>query len=219
MVLVMSLLSWGVVFADEPPGQHDYTKEVGEEYIFVMLVEPSFGGHYELNESIRSTYSQSGLYRKNGSPEPLWTIDWYANQVDVSSDGKHMIRWGDYFMFYEQMALEFYENGQLIKSYAVNDLVASPESLPESVTYFYWKKDSSLNDEQKRLHVRTLNREEYTFDITTGEIVMSSSNTGIGEILAENVAVISMVLIGLIIVLVWVYVKYRKTNGAKRAMI
>ncbi|MFQ5932993.1 MAG: hypothetical protein ACE5MM_11350, partial [Nitrospiraceae bacterium] len=32
-------------------------------------------------------YPASGLYHNDGSTTQLWTVDWYAHNVDVSSDG------------------------------------------------------------------------------------------------------------------------------------
>ena len=39
-------------------------------------------------------YTQSGLYRNDGSRDPLWTFDWYAYNVDVAADGVHLVRHG-----------------------------------------------------------------------------------------------------------------------------
>jgi hypothetical protein len=173
IALVTSVMSWTFAYADEPPIQHDYTQDVGEKYIFVMLStdDPSIWAAEIQDENIRSQYSKSGLYIK-GENTPLWTVDWFAFRVNISSDGKYMVRWGDWpiIHYYDAMALEFYDNGQMIKSYAVKDLVASPSLLPETVSHYEWEETSSFDSEQKILWLKTLNKEEYTFDITTGGI-------------------------------------------------
>jgi hypothetical protein len=175
ITLAASLASWIVVYADEPPIQHDYTQEVGEKYVFVMLStdDPSTKAADMQDENIRSKYNTSGLYTKGESLEPLWTVDWYSFRVTISSDGKYLIRWGDWPVVsdYDALAFAFYENGQEIKRYIVKDLVASPSLLPETVSHYEWEENSSFDDEQKILWVMTLNKEEYTFDVTTGKIV------------------------------------------------
>jgi hypothetical protein len=174
VALVALLISWAFVYADEPPIPHDYTQDVGEKYIFVMLStdDPSVWAADIQDENIRNQYSKSGLYIK-GENTPLWTVVWFAFRVNISSDGKYMVRWGDWpiIHYYDAMALEFYDNGQVIKSYTVKDLVASPSLLPETVSHYEWEETSSFDSEHNILWLKTLNKEEYTFDITTGEII------------------------------------------------
>lgn len=69
------------------------------------------------------------------------------------------------------MALEFYENGKKLVAYRVKDLVAEPEKLPHSVSHFTWKAEAEFNEEKKELYLRTLNDEEYLFDVTTGCVI------------------------------------------------
>src|SRR5262245_52042389 len=84
-----------------PPQSH---KEVtaGGKYVFVMLApQPvedeikSYGTEDAKNTVIamRNVYKKSGLYKNDGSAEPLWTVDWYG-AATVLSDGVHLIRWG-----------------------------------------------------------------------------------------------------------------------------
>src|SRR5438034_10355106 len=64
----------------------------GEEYVFVMIA-PGVGEEdvslwrEDIAASIREIrrlYTKSGLYRNDGSSEPLWTVAWYASRVTVS---------------------------------------------------------------------------------------------------------------------------------------
>ena len=160
------------VFADEPPIPRDYMQEVGEKYVFVMLspYDQSAWAADIYDESIRSIYSKSGLYVKSESPRLLWTVDWYAFQVEISSDGKHLIRW-EFVLSYAEpdiIAFTLFENGREIREYAINDLVTFPSLLP---ALFMWKENSSIDNEQNLLWIRTSNGEEYTIDLATGEIV------------------------------------------------
>ena len=160
------------VFADEPPIPRDYMQDVGEKYLFVMLspYEQSDWAADIYDESIRSIYSKSGLYVKGESPKLLWTVDWYGYQVEISADGRYLIRW-EFILSYAEpdiIAFSLFENGQKLKEYAINDLVTFPSLLP---ALFMWKENSSLDNEQNLLWIRTSNGEEYTVDLATGAIV------------------------------------------------
>lgn len=166
-----------VTQADEPQYPHDYTKRVGRELVFVMLSPipaNSTMASYGYDEKIRSQYTQSGLYKNDGSSiELLWNIDWYAYDVCLSSDGEYLIRWGDwpFDSDYETLAIAFYNRNQEIKAYVVKDLVRKPEKLPHSVSHYRWLKDHAFNDETRTLLVETLHDEKHIFDVTTGEIL------------------------------------------------
>lgn len=118
-------------------------------------------------------YSVSGLYRNDGSTEPLWTVDWYAFEVVVASDGSHVIRLGPWASAYDDEAFTFFSDGKEIKSYEIDDLVWNPRSLPRSVSHFSWLADSRLDDDAGTWSIRTLNGEYYKFSISTGEILLS----------------------------------------------
>jgi hypothetical protein len=145
-----------------------------------MLAVPDDGtaygqGGWSKDEEIRAKYDRSGLYR-SGETEPIWTVDWYAFRVDITPDGKHLVRWGPWAFTpnYNELALEFYENGEILRSYRVSDLVAEPQSLPHTVSHYSWRDEAEFNGEKRELSVRTYNGEEYLFDATTGEIVRES---------------------------------------------
>lgn len=110
------------VFADEPAMPSSYQKIVSNnKYIFIMLAsEP-------LMSSAGLRYHSSGLYKNNGSNRPIWTVDWYASTVYVSSDGKHLAKMGEWPSLNDkgipdtqQLAVAFYENGELVKHYPIS---------------------------------------------------------------------------------------------------
>ena len=51
--------------------------------------------------AIRERYSKSGMYRNDGTREPLWTVDWWA-VVTVPGDGVHVIRQGPWSSLEQQ---------------------------------------------------------------------------------------------------------------------
>jgi hypothetical protein len=197
MALAISLTPWMIVEADEPPIQNDYIQEIGEKYIFVMLStdDPSIWAADIQDENIRSMYSKSGLYIKGESLEPLWAVEWYSFRVNISSDGKYLVRWGDWPIItdYDALAFAFYENGQEIKRYEVKDLVISPSLLSESTSHYEWEETSSFDAEQRLLWVRTLNKEEYTFDITTGKITKKILPPT--EVMSKNLSLTQIIIV------------------------
>ena len=44
-------------------------------------------------KAIRDKWTVSGMYRNDGSTTPLWTVDWYAYEVDVPNGGEHVVRY------------------------------------------------------------------------------------------------------------------------------
>src|SRR5262245_23170642 len=89
--------------ADSPARPRSY-KEVapGGKYVFGMIAPGTVEDDVrrwneetaaDLRE-IRRVYTQSGMYRNDGSAEPIWTVDWYAHGVDLTPDGVHLIRPG-----------------------------------------------------------------------------------------------------------------------------
>ena len=163
--------------ADYPAPEFDYIQEVaGGKFVFVMLSieeDPTAygqGGAVQ-NDDIRRQYSQSGLYRNDGSSKPVWTVDWYAFEVVISLDGRYLVRWGPWPFHgdYDELAVAFYKNGREIRRYAVKDLVADPESLPRSVSHFMWAKEKSFDTTTNLIHLETYNGEQYDFDVTKGK--------------------------------------------------
>jgi hypothetical protein len=173
-ILIIIFLPAVLAHADEPVPVDDYIVDVGNgRYIFVMLASDSAVVHEIQDDEIRAKYDKSGLYEFDETEEAIWTVDWYAFEVDISPDGKHLVRWGPWPSIdgYDELALEFYENGVLLRSYRVSDLVAAPQKLPRTVSHLSWKAESEFNAEERELYLRTENDEEYRFDVTTGDVI------------------------------------------------
>jgi len=150
------------------------------KYVFVMLsplsveAEAALWNEKKANEvqAIRKKYKQSGLYLNDGSTNPLWTVDWYGSVVPYS-DGVHLIRIGPPASTSQQEAISFFANGRLLKSYKIRELVDFPLLTHYTESHLTWRSDTSLDDRNKRYHLRTVLGESYTFDITTGQMVSS----------------------------------------------
>lgn len=141
-------------------------------------------------------YPANGLYRNDGSTEPLWTVDW-CNIAMPLNDGRHAIRFGrggnGPQTGYVNESFAFLCDGKVLKSYSVQDFIEFPTLLPHSVCpgFAVWMADSpsrefrfalsgnqtfSMNvpapDENAHtLPINTLHGDRFIFDYTTGEIV------------------------------------------------
>ena len=167
--------------ADEEAAPQEYTRVTrNKKFVFVMLPPKPFDKY----GTLKTRYPASGLYPNNGSNKPLWTVPWYEFDVDVASDGKHLVRWGPWPRTgdrFDTLALAFYENGREIKRYRVRDLVARPEALPRTVSHYHWLEGKTFDDRGGRVGVTTLQRHDpatgvrylrkYVFDLASGRVV------------------------------------------------
>ena len=128
---------------------------------------------------LRDAFPSSGLY-KLGSTTPIWTVDWYAESgyVIVSENGRYVVRinrfggggYGEGVRL--RWGIRFYDAGVELRSYGVGELVDYP-SLMAFSTYDWhqlWIDGSKCDSEIHNgfYHLCTSCREEYTFDVTTG---------------------------------------------------
>ncbi len=185
LLLMSCAMTCSLASADSELGPTEYTKSSKDKkYVFVMLAPAKWRQFGKLHYK----YPKSGLYLNNGSRTPLWTVDWYEFDVEISSDGQYLVRWGTWPRFgdkYETLALAFYNNGKLIRQYRVKDLVANPKYLPFSISHYQWLRDKSFNDKNKRLTVVTYKGwgspgseykagKKYIFDIKSGKVTNGS---------------------------------------------
>jgi hypothetical protein len=183
-ILTLMLLALpSTAFADSPAPPRDYSvvTESGE-FVFVMLAREELSAYNQVgfirrDEELRQKYSQSGLYRNDGSSTPLWTVDWYSFSVEISSDGRHLAKFGPWAGSgdYGELAIAFNEDAKEIASYRVDQLVTIPfyPFLPHSKSHYEWLKTSEFDDKQGTLDIETMSGERYTFNIATG---MPSNN-------------------------------------------
>lgn len=186
---VVGLAFASSAFADSPAPPRSY-KEVapGGKYVFVMIApgtveddvrrwnEETAAGIRE----IRRVYTRSGMYRNDGSAEPLWTVDWYAHGVYVTPDGVHLIRPGpwawlqrDRMPALDVEALSFFANGRLLRTYKVAELVDDSARVERSVSHYRWQQEGRVSGEFEYT-LTTLDGNRFVFDIRTGEITSAS---------------------------------------------
>ncbi len=169
--------------ADSPAPPFSYTKpSPGGRFIFVMIPQGTLDDEMRhWNEetkakirAIRQTYTQSGLYRNDGSSTPLWTVDWYAYDADVASDGIHLVRCGPWASRLDEEAFSFFASGKLVRTYAISELIDSESDLPHTASHFGWCERRRLDDAALRYAVSTTDGNSFVFDITNGVIVQEA---------------------------------------------
>jgi hypothetical protein len=226
-------------FADSEAPPSSYKKVTpGEKYVFVMLpretVEQEIRRWNEENQSrireIRRTYKQSGLYRNDGSADPLWTVDWFAYGVDVASDGIHLVRRGRWALAPEdhnaplggaaldQEAVSFFANGRLLRTYKIGELVTNPARLHRSWSHFVWQEEGLFDDQRLEYRLATLDGNRFVIDVRTGEITTDSrvatgrgvgaGATSLGPVILWGAAIVFGV--SLMSLFVWMVVMRRK---------
>ena len=173
------LLVASVVGADSPAPQSSY-KQVSPDgrFVFVMIspwpVETAVKRWVETKaqeiREIRKKYKRSGLYRNDGSTEPLWSVDWYALGVDVASDGVHLIRHGPWARSMDDEAISFFANGELLHTYTIRDLVDNSMFLDRTVSHFSWQQEGRFDDGRLEYSLTTKDRNRFVFDVRTGEV-------------------------------------------------
>src|SRR5688500_3455468 len=102
LLAVVAVLGFEGSARADKKGPPQTRKEVTADgkFVFVMLAPQTLEDELKSHgtedaknavTAIRNVYKKSGLYKNDGSAEPLWTVDWYA-PVTVLSDGEHLIR-------------------------------------------------------------------------------------------------------------------------------
>jgi hypothetical protein len=190
---ILPLVAWTVAFsavaatsrADSVAPPFSYTKPSPDgRFLFVMIppgtVEDDTRRWNEQKaaeiRAIHNTYPQSGLYRNDGTTTPLWTVSWYAYDVEVASDGVHLVRHGPWAFRSDEEAVSFFANGKLVRTYVISELVDLKFLLPHSVSHFQWSEGGHLDDAALRYVVSTKDGNSFVFDVTNGNIVKETRN-------------------------------------------
>lgn len=177
IILWLFLLAVSGTFADttSPPCSYRTFSSDGK-YFFVMLASKDkkdvecIGQTKEKQSDagkIRKAFSTSGLYE---GVSLLWKVDWYSDTVYVADDGKHVVRVGPWASRSSDEAFSLIEEGELKKTYRIEDLIISIDSLPHSVSHFEWLKESKLDSETNTFSVTTLENRKFICDLNTGAI-------------------------------------------------
>lgn len=184
---ILPVVAWAVAFsalaaavrADSVVPPFSYTKPSPDGRFLFVMIAPEWGdGANVWNKkkaaeirAVRDTYPRSGLYRNDGSITPLWTVDWYAGDVEVASDGVHLVRHGPWARSLDNEAFSFFANGRLVRTYAIGELVDVEFLLPQTVSHFTWCRSRSYDEAALHYAIVTEDGNEFVFDVASGSIV------------------------------------------------
>lgn len=159
---VLMMLGGGTVFADsfDTPKPFEIWSEDGTK-VFRWIPIPE------------SKLAQAGLYRNDElvySVENLPIMGETASSFLFSEDFRYLV----FRPSVSQVAaLGFFDNGVLLRSYRIDELVRNMNVVTYSVTTASWENWSgrNLDTVSNTLTIVTLDDITYVFDITTGEII------------------------------------------------
>jgi hypothetical protein len=193
--IFMLMYCTGTARADKPGPPSTYkTTSADGKFVFVMIAPESLemelirynADHQKVVKAIRDVYSKTGLYKNDGSKEPLWTVDWYSDSVRVASDGVHLVKSGRWPVLeakakdkdrsitkndLKQEAVSFFANGKLLREYSIGDLIDQPKMLPMSVSHYRWMKSMRIIEDDKQLEIITQDQNRILLELATAKIV------------------------------------------------
>jgi hypothetical protein len=201
LAILIALLIAPIAHADNIQPSKDYSQLTPDgQYIFVMLYKDIIDGYnpyrIEPDPELRATYPHSGLYSAHNPKQLIYSVDWNANQINLSHNGEYLIRWGPLAAApnYEVMALEFYHNGQLSKSYAVSDLTRRYNKLPNRTNYYDWLADYTFEPNTNTISLNLISGEHYLIDITNGQIIEQHKGIEPAPILLTLLPILAIIL-------------------------
>lgn len=154
------------------------------------------GGHYAkcIPEGLFGTNGVTRIYRVGKDQDVLeHTYGWYAPQVYLSgaSEKTSVVRMGPWNRGREaganDLALAFYYDGHLLKSYSTLDIAGRPDNVKASVSHYRWCQQVGgygwvASPSSGRLiwvfTLETIDGRTLSFDVRTGAIVSSGKPRG-----------------------------------------
>ena len=195
--------------ADKPSTPCSYRVEsANKEFFAVVLVSQEAQERDCLSQGpdkrkeadeLRKNYPSSGVYSRS-SAQPKWTFDWWASTVHLANDGRHLVREGPWASKPTDEAVSFFEDGRLLKSYQINELVSDISNVRRSVSHFEWENGFVLEDASQTLTISAFDGKTLKFNVATGELITGpiseepkpSSGLCIGSAFLLGLAILSL---------------------------
>lgn len=114
--------------------------------------------------------------RLDGSLEKKWNVEgWYSFGTYPSDDGVYLTRFGDWptgdSPKKEDLAVAFYKQGKLIRTYSTADLIVDPKKVRVTVSHYQWLAEGQHGHfYYKQFGLTTIEGREIIFDLESGEI-------------------------------------------------
>lgn len=152
----------------------DYTLvTTNSKYKLVYLAPYS-----NLSNSIRQSYSKSGLYDVNNPGRMLWSFDdsynrWHDDSsalLYATEDGKYLVKRSGIL---RADGLSFYKEGELLKNYNVDFFEAKwpADSMSCFNNWFVKSEFERLDEAAGRFYLTAPNQKTYIFDIYSGDFL------------------------------------------------
>jgi len=168
LISVIMMFSGVAIYADDfVVDPFRITSEDGSK-VFIYTPNPHF------NRRRDSRLPATGLYYNTDPLELIYLLDdigWaFENDFFFSPDFRHLAFFRELSF---DIALEFYEDGILIKRYMIDDLVKNMNEVWFSTSSAHWAKRASRNFDTTNniLTVTTVDNLTHVFDIKTGETI------------------------------------------------
>lgn len=165
VVLAITPVSWA---DSEAPPRTYITTSAGGQYYFKMIPDD-----FDWDKGTGFCFKVTG----GETDELLWKLNgWYSFKNFLSYDGKYLVRMGNWTRGAElsddHLAVAFYKEGQLLKSYSTKDLVKDSSKIELTISHYFWlKQPPQLDAFGHMFKLITIDDIEYTFNVSTGEVV------------------------------------------------
>ncbi|CAN5379950.1 hypothetical protein BH11PLA2_BH11PLA2_44950 [soil metagenome] len=234
---ILFLLCTTPLFALDDPrlgGPRTYsTPSPNGQFLFVMIAPRPTDPHPNLvpekeahEKALYEKYvaTGSGMYRNDGSTNPLFTVDWYSFRVFPADDGQHLVRYHGEFALTEgypagvrlsdaevqkqagAAAVSLYERDKVLKTYAVNDVVKNIESLPHSLQHLLWSAGGIMTADGKQFCLMTQDSRQVFFDLASGGIAYERE-AGLGNarvwVVRVSLALVGLAAVAILIGFAW----------------
>lgn len=173
LIILFVLISCSVSVADEEIAPYPYIAAT-ENGRFYFKITPDQEAKYDHDKGSGTLFE----INNDGTEKALWKVEgWYAFKTYISHDGKYLVRMGNWPRGREpsdeHLAIAFYKEGKLLKSYSTKNLIKDPSAIrPTKSHYFYLKKVIGF-EEFYGYHfiIQTIDNAEYVFDASNGMII------------------------------------------------
>jgi len=116
-------------------------------------------------------YPHTGVFHKDDPSKSLWFGGRCAGISYMTSDAEYVVEMGPWAGHVEQVAFRICKREKFVAEYKISDLVDDESRLPRSVSHFSWLEDTVFDNKKATLFIKTLDNNEYTFDVRTGKIL------------------------------------------------
>jgi hypothetical protein len=162
--------------------------------------------------AIRATYPASGLYRNDGSTDPIWTfaVEPWPRSVEIAPDGIHAVLPGGWVDSVGGTVVYLLRNGNVFREYDVEQIIPNLRlKVLANRGYMISCAGVSFDRENMTYTVVTEQGERTVIDVTTGAIVAHDSPWP--QIVWSVAAVLAVMFIA---VVAWIWTTVRRKHGA-----